>query len=147
MSESPITQPREINRMTIVSMIHHERTGDQPTSTQLYFADLLDTDNETYARRVTVTPEWSLLDFGWLDDSDVGVVCVENLVGKQYLVNPTDEESRADAAKVLELFIMGETPMLIRPRRHLYLESKTPWLLGLRCQQGEAKARITIFPK
>jgi len=151
MSDKPVpleATQREINRVTVVSTIHHERTDDRPISIPLTFSEDLTVNEESFSRRMVAVEDWQLLipNFGFLDPKQVGLLIIESLVGGRRQLNPTEEQKESDKKKVL---VVGCEPffMVIRPRRHLYFETLDAEQLMVRCLSGDAKYRVTVLPR
>lgn len=143
--------PRRVNRMTIYAQVHQERSGEHPISCPLSFSEGLTLEEDVYARRHTATEKWEPLDLGWLGKDKAGLVVIENLEGREVLVNPTEEEKQVLTDRFLKLApdIAGaeELAFTIPPRQHRYFTNQDLSRLRVRCNRGTARFKITVFPR
>lgn len=111
------------------------------------FARLLETQIEPYSRRITLNDERSLIDFGWIKSTDVGMLIVENLEGRKFDVNPSPEEMEEINGRIVEIYLHEDSwvPILVRPRSMQRLEVDDFESIRLRCRSGSAKCRITLI--
>lgn len=139
------TQSRD--RLTIVEHIHFQHSSESPMSIGQPFARLLETQVEPYSRRITLTEERLLIDFGWVKSTDVGMLIVENLEGRKFDVNPSPEEMEEINGRIIEIYLHEDSwvPILVRPRAMQRLELDDFEPVRLRCRNGSAKCRITLI--
>ena len=145
----PDLQPERIDRLTLILSVVHERRGDAPFSTAFRHSHGLDSSEQTWQRRITVTEDWRSLDLGWLSDENAGLLFLENLTGRAPLRNPTAAELAEQAQRVVEVALTGDQnsswlltpacPMLATPQRHTTVR--------LRCLKGQTEVKVTVFPR
>lgn len=99
---------------------------------------------------LTVGPEWSKVDCGWVED--VGLLIVENLPTR-FGVRPSKAEQDEADAKMLEISFNGEegndvrADLLLPPGEAILLTPTRARSIGIRCARGHTKVTITVFPK
>jgi hypothetical protein len=86
-------RPRHINRLTCVLQLSHQVHGRDGTPFVARFADLLDSSDDAYSRRVQVSGEISPIDLAWCG-VDARYLAIENRAGLDLLTQPTEEEQR-----------------------------------------------------
>ncbi len=147
---APVLQGRD--RVTLTGHIHYEHHGDEPHSINYVCSYFTETQGEVYKRRITVGQEWKSLPLGWFaeDDLPIGLIVIINQEGTVApSVVPTEEEKADVEKRVVELKLGVEACRFIyvRPRLVFFAELKHPKEFQLRCQHGEARCAIHIFPK
>lgn len=152
MTREPQPKPLEYkppkDRATIILRVHHQCQDEGVTTGGCSYDEELETDHEAYGRRLTVGEEWQPLDFGWVPVEDVGMVVVENLAGRNLRVNPTDDERREIADRVLEVRHEGDAhAYAIPPRGADSFRSTDPASLRIRSRKGETKYKIMVVPR
>lgn len=140
---------RRVNRLTVFTQVSHERSGERATSIPMSYSELLQVEEDIYARRQSADAIWSTLDFGWLGSEQAGLIIIENLEGREKGTQPTPEELRKRSALVLEVAVEGaeEAFFPIPPRRHWPFWNAHPERLRIRCQGGKASYKIIVMPK
>jgi hypothetical protein len=132
-------------QLVVVETIYHAATGCEPTAAESRFARKLETDEQPYTRRITVTQEWQQVDTGWI--TEAGMLRLANKEGEGLQVQPTAEERAAMASKIVELSVDGSAPWLIFPGESFRGMPSELESLRVRCRSGEARCLITIFPR
>lgn len=168
MSDEPILEPTPIpledvgpvdlhDRITVQCSAHFEQVGEAPTSVHCAYSALLPQAGEqVYIRRAKVGEEWVPLDMGWLPACSM--VIVENLSGMNLQRVPSVEEQRVIESQILLLHMARPNETLedvralgvsvgweIPPSRFHMGMPRAP--LFLRCTQGQAPVRLTLFPR
>ena len=142
---------RRVNRMTIYAQVHQERSGEHPVSCPLSFSEPLALEEDVYARRHTADGSWKPLDLGWLGTDKAGLVVIENMEGREVLINPSEKEKNEAAEHYLE--IAPDVPgaekyaLTVPPRQHRYFTCRDLSGLRIRCHQGTARFKITVLPR
>jgi hypothetical protein len=90
----------EITRITATMTAHHEEFGEGPDSVQAGFASYLDSNEQSFTRKLKVKETWKQTDFGWLNGK-VGHVKLENRIGRRPEKIPTDAELELLSKKVV----------------------------------------------
>lgn len=148
---TPLLQNRD--RVTLTGHIHYEHHGDAPHSVDFppcsYFTE---TQGEVYKRRITVRQEWKSLPLGWFaeDDLPIGLIVIINQEGTVAPSTVPTEEEKADVEKrVVEIAVDQDniSDLLLPPRLHFFGMFPEPQHVRLRCQHGEARCAVHIFPK
>lgn len=141
--------PQDLSRLTVVLNIHHEQAQDQPRSLSLPFAELLQTQHESYSRRCKATSTWVSIDLGWVPPEDVGYLVIEHLEGKRFSIHPTEEEKAVVMSRVLEIAYASslDDTWPIPPRLPFFVATERAQDLRIRCRSGEAHYRIHIIPR
>ncbi len=147
---SPHEMQPMTNRVAVIETILHQLAGEQPTSIENRFARELETDEQSYDRKVKIGENWTLLDLGWV--ANVGgpsIIVIVNEEGRNLQVNPSEEERKAIDAKVIELCSGRcedlEPEWFIPPGESFRGSPLKP--VYLRCRQGIAKVRLFIIPR
>lgn len=141
------------NRVTAVFNVHHEHDGEQPYSIGPVISQIkLEVNEDVYTRRVTVRESWEELDLGHLPADQVGLVIVENLEGRFPANNPTEEERKEAAKKIIEVstgdgnggaFLCFPAPISLPFVGYPQDASR----IALRCPVGVARCRVHVFPR
>lgn len=158
MQEQPVeaTAPPALkSRLTVIETVYHQPLAEGAASAESHFARWLETDEQPCIRRLKASEAWQALDGGWL--SEAGMLCLENTEGRFPQVQPTEEERRDAAAKVLEVgvvhFFSNEESgqvvpfALIPPGESARFQPHTLSALRVRCRAGTAKYTASVFPK
>ena len=144
------------DRLTVVESVYHQPFGESPVEIPSRFSRNLKTREQVYSRRLTATEDWQSLECGWLGNA-VGMLVISNDEGKNQQANPTDEERKALAAKVLELCHSDASRTMHSPaRRGEWLIPPGESMRGcpvaaqqllIRCQSGAAKFTLHLIPE
>lgn len=137
------------DRLTFNLTVYHEHRGDKPHTLSRNWSELLEFMDEPYTRRLRAEEDWKPIDLGHLKPSQIGTIVIENITGRARLVNPTEEEKKADAAKVIELSFTGssEDAWLVKPGAPFFGQSNHIQRLQIRSQQGVADYRLHLITK
>lgn len=136
------------DRTTQVMQLYFERHGDQPTSFDWRCSHVTPpADEDPWQRRITVGPEWTALDFGWLTDNP-GMVVIENQAGAGRLVQPTPAEREATKLQVIEVSFNGDDApaCLIHPGLFFAFMPVAAAGVRVRCRAGSVKAYLVTLP-
>lgn len=148
---TPLPELHNYDRVTIVVNIHHEHLGEAPVSLQSIHARLLEYMEEPYQRRLRANGEWQPVidDNCWVPGAKIGYVVVENLEGQVLTVQPTEEERRKSASKVLEIGYTNNSAEadLIYPGSIAIKTPSNASRLVIRCRSGEAAYKLHVFSK
>jgi hypothetical protein len=158
--QTPVDQPVEVNRslaanakhydrLTMVLQMHHEHYGDNPHSVEARAWRLLgSTEVESWSKRVTVKDEWMPLPLGWVEESEVGYIVLENLEGKATLVIPSQEEKDELAKRIVQIGHPDNVVNIeVHPGFPQQLLPTSASKLMVRCLSQSASCRIHVFPK
>lgn len=133
------------DQLTVVEHVYHQPAGEQPTGIETRFSRHLKTQEQPYCRRLLIGEDWVALDHGWVNEASHMVV--QNMEGRFTQVNPTDEQCKEVAARVIELgYQNAKGYWLIGPGESLRGQPNVLDGLMLRCQQGKAQVTINVFP-
>lgn len=159
------TVPR--SRIVVVSHVIYQSAGDQPVKIESAHSVPLTTSEQPYLRKTTIGSQWTPLDSGWLNRASLLVISNEE--GKHLQVNPEDWEVLAIKSRVIEVACIPMFPESAVKNRDMHspdvalpqlvadwlVHPKQPPLrvtpadlsrIRLRCQNGEAKCTLSIFP-
>lgn len=139
------------NRLTVVQQTYHQLPGEQPRYYDSRFSRELETLEQPYERQTTIGPEWKPLDVGWLNETGVGMLIIENNEGQFYVRIPTLEEKEVTRAKGIEIGIdvVGniDSFALVPSGESCRFYPANANHLRIRCQSGTAKITIQAFPR
>lgn len=141
--------PLNKDRVTVVQSAAYQPiiSGGEATQSSFNFSILLDPSEEPYARRCKVGESWQRLDFGWLANRPIALLCIDNIEGTNLQFIPSEEDQKKIAGKVLQLSFSTEETMgwCINPRAG-FIGVPASTELYIRCMSGEARYRLTAFP-
>lgn len=144
----PASRPVVKDRLSVVEAVYHTPFGKDPVSTESRFSRWLETDEQPYVRRIKVGPEWRQLDAGWL--AAASMLLVANEEGLDQTRQPTQAELAASVARVVLVGVWagGEVVPCFRvpPGESMRAEPVSLGAIRLRCEAGEARCVITIYP-
>lgn len=153
------------SRITVVETVYFHNRGIDPAVITSKFGRPLETDEQAFVRRATMTEDWVPLDVGWVKKA--AMIVIQNLEGRNLQVNPTPEEKLETASRVVELsFGCGvekdegprdmfsapkskPTPIphiLLLPGESLRLQPFTLLGIMIRSRSGSAKVVINVIP-
>jgi hypothetical protein len=141
--------PANQNRLLVVESVYYQGPHTDGVQRDSRFGRFLDTDEQPYLRVFVVKEEWQPLDPGWL--SRAGMLLLVNQEGR-FQVNPTEEQARTAAARVI---LLGVKPLIdlpptpfarVRPRESCRLEPAGLDNLYVCCEKGEARGVLTLLP-
>ena len=136
------------NRATTILRVHHQCLEEGVTTGGTSFDEELETSHDAYGRRLEATSEWQPLDFGWVPASDVGMVVIENLAGRNLPINPTESEREQIADQVIQVCHGGDAHCFeIPPRGADVFRSTEPAALRIRTRGRRTKYRIMVVPR
>jgi len=135
------------DRLTVLSTVHHEAMGEEPTTVDTGFSCLLKDNDQPFVRRIYVREDWAPLDH-WVERP--GFIVLQNKEGVVQLTNLSDEEKAELATKVIRVghpdfpsleFEMGPGeafgPVKIKEGSQLFVC----------CDGGRAKMYAYVFPR
>ena len=145
--------------LTVLSTTYYQPPNEQPISDERRYSKWLLTDEQPYQRKLKVGPKWTRLDTGWL--TECSLVSITNLEGKFTQRIPTQEERDAASARIVEIAFLPpseycpDKELLIRHGPSILIPSGeernfTPVRLTsvyVRCEAGEAKCSLIVYPK
>jgi hypothetical protein len=107
------------SEITVVEQVYHQLSGSQPRAIESRFSRELESDEQPYERHLKVGEESVPLDCGWIKEASQLVIINEE--GKGLQANPTDEERKGLACKILEISYVDHptecfTISLLKPR-------------------------------
>lgn len=137
------------DRITLNFQFHHEHWGDQPYPVCRVASVMLQSKEQPYYRRQTIDEQWKSLHLGWMETPDkVSFVTVENLVGGFTPTQPTEQQRLAMECSVIQVrFVDSPDYVRIRPGWPYCCEPNDASRLQLRCEQGTAEVRVSVFPR
>lgn len=137
------------DRITVIEQVYHQPEGKSPTLSDSRYDRLLESKGQPYKRiELEVSEEWQpLIPQGcWLDKP--GMIFITNEEGRYFAVNPTQEELEAINRRVL-LISERQTDLdswMVHPRESFKGNHTNPLGLKVRCEKGQAKYNITVYP-
>lgn len=138
----------QANRLTMQLSVVHEQIGERPKPIQGTCSLALELDEEHYSRGFTVEQEWKPVPLGHLNQSDIMLLVVENLEGKNYQVRPDAEEVAACKKRIVEVRLGPDDQSgTLQVPPTWYQPIITTYTTWIRCLEGKAKVRTTVFPK
>jgi hypothetical protein len=132
--------------IVVATVYFRPADGGQPTAREARWSRPLEGAEAPYVRTLQATTAWQALDTGWIEQS--GFLVVTNDEGPARLVQPTEEERAAVAARILEIATHdGETAAwLVQPGEALFCHPADARRLRLRCQAGTARCTVALYP-
>lgn len=138
------------DNLLMVFNLHHQHNGEQPSSLHCVAERWLETEEQPYERRITLTENAVPLNLGWFSDTPgaVGAIAIENNETRGLLQKLSAEEKADLASHIVEIYHpnMGMV-VLVRPGWVQLLEVTDFATLKLRCQYGSAKCKVTVYPR
>lgn len=154
------------SRIVVVSHVVYQSLGDQPVKLERSYSRQLTTTEQPYLRKLTIGSQWVPLDKGWLNQASL--LDISNEEGKHLQVNPEDWEALAIKGRVVEVAcipMFAESAVkhrdmhspdilvpelvadwLVPPRESIRVIPTDLSRVRLRCQNGEARCVLSIFP-
>ena len=142
--------PKEV--ITCVLNVTHHPLGEQSTNSAFALQRELETHEECYTRRMLIGPAWKCLEYGPLEHYQVGFILLQNNMGVNQQLVPSDKQRAKIARSVVEI-ALGEigtplTPMLLYPGWPLLFCPSDASLVVVRSQcVEEIPCRITAYPR
>lgn len=138
----------DYDRVTANFQFYFEQDGEEPNQRTCTFSDGVHKSNEEpYARRLKIGETPTPLDLGWLADEEVGLIIIENHVGKNDKVRQTDEVLEQRKKQILLLKDHPEADgFKIRPGRFAFIEPVNAKGLTLQSLSGTIKAHVLVCP-
>lgn len=134
------------DRLNVTVYIVQERRGEDPFVIESRGAHLLENDEDSVKKRITIPKGQKIsLDLKWLDGK-VGLVVIKNVTGWDLVTNPTSEQRAAiDSTRV---FINhGGGRSYIDPEKSpIMFSPEKPSEVALESPEGDAVVRIWITP-
>ncbi len=140
-------------RLTVSDTVYYQSVGADPEAVDHRFSRFVASDEQPYARRLTIPTAWVRLDPGWLA-GNVGMMKVVNEGHPGRTALPTAGEREADAGLVVELAVSLNTEgtmavafARLRPGESLRFEPTDPGRLMLRCVgSGPTRVLLNLYP-
>ncbi len=131
--------------LTVVEMVYLQSIEGEAQCVESRYMRELDTHEQLYKRKLTVTNEWKPLDVGWIEKA--GLLVIHNEEGKHLTVNPTEEEAKAIADSIVEISSNPEGcfSILVRPGESTRFEPSDVSKLQIRSQSDKAAIIIHAF--
>ncbi len=138
---------REVkDHLTVVETVYHRQYGEEATAVESRFTRELQTQEQSYTRRLKVEEEWRSLDTGWI--IQVGMLVIQNTEGKFLQQIPSEADKAEALKKTIEIKHDGsEGCWLILPGESIRVCPSDASSLRIRCQLGTARFTVHIFPK
>jgi len=137
-----------LSRVTYVSELYYQRPKRDPDHFSLKSVRWIDSDEEVYSREMKLpASQPKILDLGWLDDSPIDQVVVENVFGRFRDKVPTETEERDErASRRILVGYRNACPFAeIVPGDHLRISLLTYNDLYL-LSERDGLARIVVVP-
>jgi hypothetical protein len=137
--------PAQKSRLVIKETVYFQQPEAKPIAIESGSGQDIASDEQPYQRIIKLTENWTPLDTGWVKEASL--IVIESQAGKHQLVRPDAKQIQETAAKVIEIG-MNEVAHDLIPAGQT--RAFTPVRFSsrqLRCQSGEVKAIITVFPK
>jgi hypothetical protein len=136
------------SQLTVVEQVYFQQVGDQPAQFGAQWSRRIATDEQPYQRRMKVGPEWKPIDRGWITNCEL--LLIENNEGRFTQTNPSDEERKAAASKVVEVGLLMPIGAVmafarIKPGESCRFQPCDLDFIMIRCRQ-EASITITLIP-
>jgi len=142
--------PREV--LTCVLNVTHHPLGEQPHHSAFALQRELDTHEECYTRRIFIGPAWKPLGYGPLAPYQVGFILLQNNMGVNQQLVPSDKQRAKIDRSVVEI-ALGEigtplVPMLLYPGWPLLFRPSNAGMVVVRSQcVEEVPCRVTAYPR
>jgi hypothetical protein len=169
-SVKPLPTPprKDMSTITVVGNVYYQQGPEQPTSVESRYSFTVNTEEQPYQRiRLKVTEEWRPMESGWVQPQQCSLMLLQNLGGGPFSTNPTEEEAKEEAERVVEIGFMA--PVTVDRNRDMHspkLPKQIPTalfqilpgtdcrisptdlsVLYLRCRKGETKINLTLYPE
>jgi hypothetical protein len=142
--------------LTVIETVCFRPYMDESFVVDSRFSRRLETSEQPYQRLhhkggAVATEQWKQLDFGWLKEN-TGMISITNDEGTFYEVNPTEEEREDVEKRVIEVGYQSLNDIqdfvwFVPPGEDFRGSPSHPSRLWIRCQHGEARFTLTVFPK
>lgn len=157
MEQIPAVQPaqsvKQRSRLTVRLQVCHEEPTGRPTPVTSAGERWLDSDEQPFLRRLTLTPEWRPLDPGWLTSASLLVIEVESRdpaalveVGTGHLVPQQPGIRTMHSPPVQTPTAVVEPCWRVRPGMPFLAEPLALGSVFLRAQAGEVRVNVHLFP-
>lgn len=147
----PVLNPPPIpkGRLTVVEMVYVQAPDSGPVAIESRYGVWIESDEQTYTRRLTVGPEWQALDLGWLRDKPIALLHLSNEGNGRAFVTPTAEESAALAEQIVEVTATRQYVPLsyLSPGESLRMPPPDSFEWYVRCRNGKAKCVLNLVPR
>ena len=132
--------------LTVVEMVYLQSIDGEAQCVESRYMRELNTHEQLYKRKLTITNEWKPLDVGWCEKP--GLLVIHNEEGKHSTVNPTEEEAKAIADSIVEISPNPEScfSIYVRPGESSRFEPSDVSKLQIRSLSDEASIIIQAFP-
>lgn len=136
--------------LTIVQQTYLSGLDEEPTAHSASSSIPVSSQEQVYGpRKQTVGSDFKSLDLGWFKDSDepIGVVLIENVEGTDLQTIPTPFEKAQIAGRILMVSLSDDgNCLLIHPGQTQAVLCQNPKALKIKCQSGNGRFKVTIFP-
>jgi hypothetical protein len=137
------------DRLSVVCEVYHQDMIDEPSNFRLTWERFLKSKEQPYIRKkgLVATPEWSSLDYGFLNGKPISLILIYNLEGIFTQVVPTVEEKSAAEGKILEIAYVDATRgFLIPPRESYPFYTDVPTDVVVRSRGGNCRYSLVAIP-
>lgn len=137
-----------VNRITVINQVTYQNIYDAPVQADNRFSVDLKSDEQPWFRWLTAGPGWQPLDCGHVKKASRVMIINREGVGRQ--VNPTEEERRGSAGKVIQLSLREElaVDVVIPPGQSFhYFPPTSLENLFVRCPGGDVRFHLHVFPE
>lgn len=145
----PLTHAPPKDRLTYQFSVVHEHFGDTPKGLQKSGDMILQSQEESFSRRIVIGSEPKALPQGWFEGfGEVGFIIVHNLAGENLTHHPT-AEVRADIDKSFIKIQYEDSPegILLPPGFPQMLLPTNHSKLRLSSLHKDIECRIFLFPR
>ena len=130
-------KPTSHQRLSVVEIVYHQITGQQPSCTDSRFSRTLETDEQVWIRRMVIdSSHWHPIDAGWLTGKRVGMLLLKN----------DEPQGSRTVVAVSSSHGSPETAWLLLPGETLRGVPYRPADFKLRCVSGRATCLVTLIP-
>lgn len=144
-------EPVRKDRLTVKTCVYHRHVGENPFRIQdgrdgLIYTRELQSTEQLYQRRITLTCAWHKFEAAWLQEIGCSLLIVENQEGKiPMFTKPNEAEKKRMASRVIELRF-GTAIFVIPPREHFQGCPDNLSDIHLRSRGDDARACVYVVP-
>jgi hypothetical protein len=151
--------------ITVVEYVYYQQRGElDPVAVEVLYNRRTQTSEQAYVRQLSVGDQWTPIDQGWLKETGVGLLVLQN-EGIKFSTQPTQLQQEEADSKVVEVAIlpkqdigarrtMHSSPELgpqvftqVRPVEALRLVPVDLESLRIRCRSGSVRCLLTLIPR
>jgi hypothetical protein len=136
------------DRLTARLDVTHESYNQQAVAHGSRFSEMLLSREQPYQRRIRLNKTINLFNKSWIDQSEAGLVVIENVVESFPQRNPTEEELEEIASGVVLLKVSGYTVARVSPGKFTVIEPDHQVGIDMSpATDKELLVNLTIFPE